>query len=171
MRRTFFLLLLLPLFCTAQKQDVYVKLLDANGKQIIGDAMAKGLEKQLYALTMNTGGKNNSQIIFSMNVLSASADLKKAMNNGEILQGGTIVVAQKSLSTGNPVYQYSITMEGIRINACAETMGCNSAMNTNVTMTATRIGWTYYQQNSNGPRSVSKKYGFDSETGKEWTNF
>jgi hypothetical protein len=38
-------------------------------------------------------------------------------------------------------------------------------------ITATRIGWTYYQIDATGRSGISRKYGYDSETGKEWTNF
>jgi hypothetical protein len=62
-------------------------------------------------------------------------------------------------------------MEGIRINACSESVGCNNTMGSNVVITATRIGWTYYQYNSKGTQTVSRKYGYDANTGQEWTNF
>jgi hypothetical protein len=44
-------------------------------------------------------------------------------------------------------------------------------MGTNAVITATRIGWTYYQTSPNGAQTVSRKYGYDANTGQEWTNF
>jgi hypothetical protein len=62
-------------------------------------------------------------------------------------------------------------MEKIRVQGCSEAMGCNSAMTTTVTLQATRIGWTYYQTDRTGALVVSNKYGYDAETGGQWTNF
>jgi hypothetical protein len=62
-------------------------------------------------------------------------------------------------------------MENIRVNSCAEMMGCNAQMNTTTTLSAARIGWTYYETDKTGKQAVSRKYGFDNESGKEWTNF
>jgi type VI protein secretion system component Hcp len=125
----------------------------------------------LYALTVGSAGKNNTQVTFSMNITGASADLKRAMTNGETLQSGLVTVTQLNPSMGRPMVVYSIKIEEIKVNACSESMGCNSAMTTSATITATRIGWTYYQNNPNGTQTVSRKYGFDSASGKEWTNF
>jgi hypothetical protein len=44
-------------------------------------------------------------------------------------------------------------------------------MTTTVTLQATRIGWTYYQTDRAGTQVVTNKYGFDAETGGQWTNF
>jgi type VI protein secretion system component Hcp len=171
MRKIILIMLLSPLFCIAQKQEVFIKLVDANGKQISGDAVVKGFEKQLYALTVGSAGKNNTQVTFSMTITGASADLKRAMTNGETLQSGMVTVTQLNPSMGRPMVVYSIKIEEIKVNACSESMGCNSAMTTSASITATRIGWTYYQNNPNGTQTVSRKYGFDSASGKEWTNF
>ena len=82
MRTIIFILLIIPFAATAQKQDVYIKLTDVNGVQIKGDATLKGFERNMQALTTNSGGKNNVQFSFTMNISGASADLKKAMNAG-----------------------------------------------------------------------------------------
>jgi len=62
-------------------------------------------------------------------------------------------------------------MENIAVSACYEAMGCNNIMNTTVTLQATRIGWTYYDQTRLGVQAISRKFGWDSENNKEWTNF
>jgi hypothetical protein len=41
-------------------------------------------------------------------------------------------------------------------------------MNTTVLLQATRIGWTYY---NTGTQTVSRKFGWDAESNKEWVNF
>lgn len=169
MRKIIFILFLIPIIAAAQKQDVYIKLADAKGVQIKGDATLKGFEKCMQALTINSGGKNNTQFNFTMNISGASADLKRAMNSGEFLTSGLVTITQSSLA--KPLVVYTIKMEKIRVTFCNESMGCNNAMATSVTLQATRIGWTYYQTNTNGTQTVSNKYGYDTETGGAWANF
>lgn len=170
MRTIILMLLLSPLFSFAQKQDVFLKLTDANGLQIKGDAVTKGYEKSIAVLSFAQAGKNNSQLSFSMNISGAGADLKKAMNNGSLLQNGTLTVTQLS-GSGIPAITYTIKMENIQVNSCSESMGCNGVMTTTTVLTAGRIGWTYYQTDNTGRTSVSRKYGFDIQSGKEWSNF
>jgi type VI protein secretion system component Hcp len=169
MRTIIFILLFLPIIALAQKQDVYIKLTDANGMQIKGDAVLKGFERSMQALTINSGGKNNTQFSFTMNVTGASADLKRAMNSGEFLTSGLVTVLQTGIA--RPVTTYTIKMEKIKVISCNESMGCNNLMTTTVILQATRIGWTYYQTNAMGVQTVSNKYGFDAEAGGPWTNF
>jgi type VI protein secretion system component Hcp len=162
---------MLPMFVVAQKQDVYVKLTDAKGTPINGDVVTRGFEKSLYALTFATAGKNNSQVNFTMNITGASAELKKAMANGEFLMTGQVTVTQNG-SNGLPVTIYEIKMEKIKIQSCNESMGCNSVMTTSVTIQPVRIGWTYYQTTAKtGTQTISNKYGFDADTGGAWTKF
>lgn len=171
MYKIFFLLFLFPALGFAQKQDIFIKITDASGKQINGDATTKGFEKQLGVLTVNTAGKNNTQLLFSMPITGASADLKRAMATGEVLLTGLVTVTRLDATMGKPVIVYTIKMENMRVNACSESIGCNNTQTTNSAITATRIGWTYYQANPNGSLTVSRKYGYDSGTGQEWTNF
>lgn len=170
MKKIMFALLLMPLITTAQKQDVYVQLTDAKGTPINGDVMVRGFERNLYANTVATAGKNNTQVNFTMNIAGASAELKKAMNNNEWLLKGLVTVTQLG-NNGMPNPVYSIRMEKIKVLSCNESMGCNNAMNTSVTLQATRIGWTYFQTGRTGTQTVTNKYGFDSETGGTWTSF
>ena len=171
MRTIICFLLLFPAIAFAQKTDIFFKLTDAAGKQINGDASGKGFEKQLGVFTVNSGGKNNTQLAFSMPITGASAELKRSMANGEVLLNGLVTVTKADPGMGRPAMVYTIRMEGIRVNACSEAIGCNNVQLSNVTITATRIGWTYYQTSPNGAQTVSRKYGYDSDSGKEWTNF
>ena len=170
MKKIMLILLLAPLISWSQKQDVYIKLTDVKGSPINGDVTVRGFEKNLYALTIATSGRNNSQVSFTMEITGASAELKKAMSNGEFLMTGLVSVIQPR-STGMPSVLYTIKMEKIKVLSCNESMGCNSAMTTSVSMQPVRIGWTYYQTGRNGAQTVSNKYGFDSETGGAWNNF
>lgn len=170
MRTIILVLFFFPIAALAQRQETYIKLTDAAGQPIKGDAVAVGFERSIYALSFTNGGKNNSQLTFSMSVNGASADLKKAMANGSLLQNGVLTVA-KIISDGKPAISYTIKMEGIKVNSCSESMGCNNVITTNTVLTATRIGWTYYQTSPSGVQTVSRKYGFDTATGSEWTNF
>lgn len=172
MRTIILLALLFPFVLTAQKTDVYLKLIDAAGQQIKGDATAKGHERSIGVLSFASSGKNNTQLSFTMNISGASADLKRAMGNNSFLQSGVLTVTQPNPAGGMPLIAYTIKMENIRVNSCAEAMGCNGVMTTTTVLTATRIGWTYYQTDlKTGGQTVSRKYGFDSSTGGEWTNF
>jgi len=171
MKTILFLLLLTPIISFSQKTDVYVKLTDPKGVQIKGESTSKGFERWIGATTINFGGKNNTVVSFTMQVTGASADLKRAMANGELLLNGQITVLSASQTGGSPVISYIIKMENIAVTSCAEGMGCNSAMNTTATLQATRIGWTYYQTDRTGVQVVSRKFGWDADTQAEWTNF
>ncbi len=170
MRTVIFLLLLIPAMSFAQRQDVYVKLTDSQGSQIKGDAVTRGFERWMQALTVNSGGKNNTQLSFTTTISGASAELKKAIANGEWLMNGQVSVMQVAGGESQKA-AYIIKMEKIKVLSCSEMMGCNGVMTTSVTLQATRIGWTYYQTNKMGTQVVSNKYGYDAETGGQWTNF
>ena len=43
-------------------------------------------------------------------------------------------------------------------------------MNTNVSLQATRIDWTYYQSVRTGTQTISGKFGWDADTKSEWAN-
>ncbi len=161
-------LFMIPLLTKAQAQDVFIKLTDVNGKQINGTSVTRGYEKWITGLTISSSGKNNSQLNFTMQISGAAADLKKAMAQGELLPNGFVSVTQPGEMQTR---LYTITMERIRVIACSESMGCNNTMTTTVVLSATRIGWTYFQVGKTGTSTVSNKYGFDMETGKAWTNF
>lgn len=171
MRTIILALLILPIVSVAQKTETYLKLIDAGGQQIKGDAMIKGFERNISVLSFASAGKSNNQLSFSMNITGAAADLKKAMTNGILLTDGILTVMQSGGGSGAPQISYTIKMENINVNNCTESMGCNGVMNTTAAITATRIGWTYYQQDRTGRSTVSRKYGFDNASGKEWTNF
>ncbi|MBN8864933.1 MAG: type VI secretion system tube protein Hcp [Sphingobacteriales bacterium] len=167
MKKLFFLALLFPLVSLARQQQIYIKLTDASGRSINGTAVARGFENTIEAQTVNAGGKDNRAISFTMNISGASADLRKAMMDGSFLSTGLITVLQPS--TTKPAY--TIKMEKIKVSSVSETAGCNGGLVTTIGLQATRIGWTYYQQNRSGANVVSNKYGFDAETGGSWTNF
>jgi type VI protein secretion system component Hcp len=171
MRTIIFIFLLSPLFGWAQKTDVFIKLTDAKGQQIKGESALKGFERWIGATTIASGGKNNTLLNFTMTVNGASADLKRAMANGELLMSGQVTVLLPAQKGGGPVISYTIKIEKIAVTECYEAMGCNNTLNTTVRLQATRIGWTYYNQSGSGAQTVSRKFGWDSETGREWTNF
>ncbi len=171
MRTIILALLMSPLLSLAQKTDVFIKLTDANGLQIKGEATLKGFERWIGATTITSGGKNNTQLSFTMMVSGASADLKKAMANGQLLTNGQVTVLSPNLTGGGPVISYIVKMEKIVVLTCYVAMGCNNVMNTTVMLQATRIGWTYYNQTGTGVQTVSRKFGWDTESSKEWANF
>lgn len=169
MRTIILSLLLFPLIAAAQQTDTYIKLTDASGQQIKGDAVVKGFERNITVLSFASAGKNNAQLTFNMNLTGASADLKRAMSSGALLPNGILTVIKPGIYS--PVIHYTIKMENIRVNSCSEMMGCNNQTNTTTTITAARIGWTYYETDKTGKTVVTRKFGFDNDSGKEWTNF
>ncbi len=171
MKTILFLLLLTPFISFSQKTDVFVKLTDAKGQQIKGEAVLKGFERWIGATTISSGGKNNIELSFTMAVSGASADLKRAMANGELLLNGQVTVLSPNQTTGSPVTSYTIKMEKIAVTFCNEAMSCNNVLSTTVNLRATRIGWTYYQPDKTGAMSVSKKFGWDADSQSEWANF
>jgi type VI protein secretion system component Hcp len=171
MRAILFIFLSVPICSLAQKTDVFVKLMDSRGQQIKGDALLKGYERWIGATTLTSAGKNNTQLSFTMTVSGASADLKRAIANSEILPTGQVTVLAPGQSTGIPLLSYTIKMENVAVLACNETLGCDNAMITTVSLLATRIGWTYYQVGKTGTQTISKKFGWDADSQSEWTNF
>ena len=169
MKKLIFILMMLPIMASAQKSDVYINLINTSGTPIKGDAVTRGFEKWIQALTIATGGKNNSQVNFTMNISGSAADLIKAMVSGELLSTGQISVMQSGAY--NPTLRYSIKMERIKVLECYDTMGCNGVMTTTVTLQPVRIGWTYYSTDKSGLKTVSNKYGYDLDTGGAWNNF
>jgi len=171
MKTIVFLLLLTPFISFSQKTDVFVKLTDAKGVQIKGEATLKGFERWIGATTISAGGKNNTELTFTMSVSGASADLKRALATGELLLNGQVTVLSPNQTGGAPIISYTIKMENVSVTFCNEAMGCNNVMNTSVTLRATRIGWTYYQSDRTRAQVISKKFGWDAEIQSEWTNF
>ncbi len=169
MRTIIFILLLSPFLSVAQTTNVFIKIFDTKGQQINGEAVTKGFEKWIQATSTSSTGKNNTQFSFTMLVCGASADLKKAMAANELLLKVEVSTVAPSSYTGAIVY--TIKMEQVKVLSCSELMGCNNAMNTTVSLQATRIGWTYYTQSKTGASTVSKKFGWDAESNKEWANF
>jgi len=171
MRLLIFIFTLSPFLGIGQRTDVFIKLTDARGQQIKGDAVLKGFENWMGATTFNTASKTNTLLSFTMTVNGASADLKKAAANGEILLGGQVTVITPNPSGGKPMTSYTIKMENISVLSCYESMGCNNAMNTTVSLQATRIGWTYYNTSATGAQTVSRKFGWDSDKNQDWNSF
>jgi type VI protein secretion system component Hcp len=104
MKTLIFLLLLTPFISLSQKTDVYVKLTDAKGQQIKGDAVVKGFERWIGATTISSGGKNNTELSFTMPVSGASADLKRTLATGELLLNGQVTVLSPNQTGGGPGY-------------------------------------------------------------------
>lgn len=173
MRNLIFILLLSPFLGIAQKSDVFIRLTDARGQLIKGEALLKGFENWLGATTFNAAGKSNTntQLNFTITVNGASGELKKALSNGELLLSGQVAVMIPNPSGAVPMKSYTIKMEKIAVLTCYEAMGCNNVMNTTVTLKATRIGWTYFNPATTGQQTVSSKFGWDAETNSQWTSF
>ncbi len=163
-------LMLIASVSFSQLPGVYLNLTNPGGARINGTSQLKGYEKWIQAITFSTGGSNNTQVNFTMEISGASADLMAAMNNGSLLPKGQISSLDYG-GGGNTRMVYTITMQNIRVLACNDVMGCDKALVTSVQLQATRIGWTYYEQTPDGRIVVSRKYGYDAETGQPWEKF
>jgi len=165
MRKIFFFLVIIPAISFAQRQETYAKLINASGMQIKGDAVTKGFERWIIALTNSNGGKNNTEVTFTMNISGACADLRNANINGEILQKSELTTTQTSRDGRMPVVK-NIKMEGIKVISYSE-----SGTEASVTLRANRIGWIYYQQSTKGTWTVANKTSYDASTGGIWKDF
>lgn len=165
MRTLVFILLFIPLVSFSQKTETYLKLVNSSGQQLKGDAVKKGFERWITLLSTTQGGKNNTQLTFTMNIGTVSADFRKALSNGEILLNGEMKTIQLANDGMSPV-TYSIKMENIKVVSYSE-----SRTQASVTLQASRIGFTYYQQSTKGTWTISNKYSYDAETGGEWKGF
>lgn len=170
MRTIILALLLLPFTAFSQTQTVFIKLTDANGLQINGLSNYIGYEKNIIAETLSSAGTNNSQVLFTMAISGASADLKRSMLNNTPLRNGLVVVTQPS-GLRKPLIMYTITMENITVTGCDDKIGCNGVLTTEVVLSPGRIGWTYYQTEPSGKQTVSGKTGYDFINGKTWEGF
>ena len=168
MRTLIIALLLLPLAAFTQTSDFFLKLTNAKGQQITGTSEDRRYSKSIIALTNSSGGKNDVLFNFTMVINGASAELKRVMANGEFLTSGEFYIIPAS-ETRTP--SFIKKFEKIRVLSCVESMGCNGTMTTAVTLQAARVGSIYYSQNKVGAWIIDRKFGWDAEGGKEWTNF
>jgi type VI protein secretion system component Hcp len=142
---------------------VFIKLTDANGRQISGESKDIHYKDWIYTTAINPGGNNNTQLSFTMAVTGASAELKRTMANSMILLNGEVNVTAGNQGQGSPAILYKIKMEKIKVLSCTETTGSDNAMHTSVTLQASRIGWIYYTTSNTGVQTESKKYGWNKE--------
>lgn len=171
MKKLVILFLLVPFMGMSQNSKVFIKLTNADGKQIPGSVTVKGYERWIEAYTTSSAGPNNTQFLFSMPVTDASVLLKKMMSVGERVSYADVVIATVGVN-GNLIVTQTIKMEQASVTSCSESMGCNSAMTTSVALQATRIGWTSYSIDRSGTLStVSQKFGWDASTNSPWTKF
>ena len=171
MRIIVFILLFLPFSGFSQNASVYLKLTDARNQPITGTSVTRGFEGWIQATSTNAGGKNSTAFAFTMPVSGASADLKRAMTTGQPLAVAEVRAIVPN-SAGTISLMYTVRLEQVSVQDCTETMGCNGAMNTSISLQAVRIGWTYYNANPKGSgATVSRKFGWDAGMQTEWTNF
>lgn len=150
----------------AQRTEVYLKLVNSSGLMLKGDATTKGFERQIRVLTNSSGGKNNSEITFTMNLCGASADLQKAFANGEFLKNGEMKTMVVNNMSGTFGISTIIKMENVKVKNYSE-----SGNIATVVLQSTKIGWMYYQQSNKGTWVLANKYSYDANTGGEWRDF
>jgi type VI protein secretion system component Hcp len=165
MRTIIFFLFLIPSISFSQRQENYAKFINSSGIQIKGDAVTRGFERWITVLSNSNGGKNNTEVTFTMNISGACADLRNANTNGVNLQKGELTTTQIS-NEGRLAVVKNIKMENISVINYSE-----SGSQASVTIRATRIGWIYYQQSTKGAWTVANKTSYDATTGGPWKDF
>ena len=102
MRTLIFILLLSPLFSLAQKTDVFIKLTDARGQQIKGEATTKGFEKWNSAnqkkIMIYNNGISQSIDLVNGNLISHPDSVQKKKGHFYFFEGQRILVIDSSVT-------------------------------------------------------------------------
>ncbi|WP_421943145.1 hypothetical protein [Pedobacter sp.] len=160
------ILLFLPLTIFAQRgTENFGKFTNTDGAIIKGDALTRGYERQLEISNLVANSANNNNTIsFAIPISTASGVFRNALNGAQKLRSAEITVT--TINAEKRTVTYKINLEDIAVNQCADRNGF-----TNLQLTATRIGWTYFATDRMGRTTVSSKNGWDAENKKAWVGF
>ena len=183
-KSTFFLLAFLLFYIGAHAQgySIFVKIIDANGKQINGEVADKGYENQIAATnfgqenincTTVTGGApcsgKSGRFIFNMVINKSLPLLKKALFSTEHLTSIDIIFRKPGSST--PFTYYKIRLENVIVTHITDAADLINSVKNQVELDAARFGWTYIYQSANGGTDTPIKFGWDIISNTEWTGF
>jgi hypothetical protein len=150
---------------TQSKQEVFLKIVDANGQIIRGTCVERFYERQIIATSFSGVTTGKAQIQFIMPSGGASATLARMQGSKETIPYAVFTITVPAEPTWNVLS--TVRLEVIRVISVQDANG-----STSVTLQAERIGTTYFQNNlKTGIRSVTGKTGYDFKTGQTWNSF
>jgi len=185
---------LIPLFiallCTASafaQTTIFVKIVDANGTLIRGESTDKAHPEEIVAVSYgqdNTGctinlsggggigscGTNMGNFIFNMNGDKSLPLLNQALFMGRPLKSVDIVF-RKTIGGAQPVEYFKVHLETVSIAHITNSFDNTTNLLAQVTLSATKAGWTYIAIKPNGTTDTPVKWGWDASQRAPWTNF
>lgn len=162
--KSFLFILLLPFAAFSQQAENFGKFKSAEGVNISGTSLARGYEKQLEVLNLKgTPAGNNTTVRFEIPTTAATAHFRNALNTGNKLPNGEIVV---TIPGERRVLDHRIIMQHIEVVECSDANG-----KTQLELKAGKIGWVYYTTDKRGKAIISSKAGWDVEAKDTWTDF
>ena len=165
MKKLLALLLAIPLFTIAQKDEGFALFIRDDGSVIKGSSVTQFYERQIPVYNLETNSAANSTTIrFTMGQEPAAAVLRDMLQQRRSLLSGAISITFISLD--RRLIRYKINMENIAVERCEDANGT-----TTVQLHATRIGWTYYSYSKSGVQTISSKSGWDEQRQQAWTGF
>ncbi len=171
MKRLFQILVLAVLivgsnsFSFQTKQQTFLQIVDANGQPIRGTSVQRFYERQIIAAGFSGVTAGNAQVQFTMPSGGASATLATLQGSKQTIPYAVFTITVPAEPTWNVLS--TVRLEAIRVISVQDANG-----STSVTLQASRIGTTYYQNNlKTGIRSVTGKTGYDFKAGQTWNSF
>ncbi len=162
------LLLAIPVLVIAQRTTTedFGRFTNAAGAVIKGSSVTRGFERQIIIENLVAAStNNNTSVKLSIPTDAAVNEFRNALNNGQRLKSGEIIVT--AITADRRINKYKINMEDIAVLSCEDKGG-----NTMLTLDAARIGWTYYANDQrSGKQTVSSKIGWDAAKKRAWTEF
>lgn len=147
------------------KQQVFLQLVDASGQSIRGTSLQRGFERQIIATDFSGVTTGNPQIKFTMPSGAASAMLANLQGSKQQLSYAVFTITEQGEATLN--ITSTVRLEDMSVVSVNDANG-----STDVTLKASRIGTTYFQNNrKTGVRTVSSKTGFDFANKQVWSSF
>jgi type VI secretion system Hcp family effector len=165
----------------SQVSEIFVKVIDATGTQIIGGSTVAAHPNEIITTSFGqenincstiTGGSPCSgkpgHFIFNMITDKSIPLLKKALYNTEHLISIDIVFRKIGAT---PFEYYKIRLENVIITHITDAGDLSTGSKNQVEVDAAKFGWTYIMQKSDGSPDTPVKFGWDITTNTAWTGF
>jgi type VI protein secretion system component Hcp len=148
-----------------KEQRIFLRLVDASGQPIRGTSVERFYERQIEATAFSGFATGSSTIRFTMPSGAATATLANLQATKKALPSALFSVTTSGEATLNLLS--TVRLEEVYVTSVTDVNG-----STEVTLKASRIGVTYFQNNlKTGVRTVSSKTGFDFGNKQPWTAF
>jgi len=157
--------LLLSATTKQSKQKIFLRLVDASGQTIRGTSVERFYERQIEVTAFSGLTTGNPQVKFTMPSGAATAILANLQGNKQKLSSGVFTNTEQGEPTLNVTS--TVRLEEVIVISVSDANG-----STEVTLKASRIGTTYFQNNlKTGVRTVGSKTGFDFANKQPWAAF